>query len=153
MTVDRPAADDGEWWLDIEQGEFRTTVSWLAHRGFRVFLGDAGYGERPDEIYGGARLAALRLIGMAAAGKTGASPMGLGDIRRLLGFTQLDLGHALSVGQANVSRLEARGNVTLETLRSMVEAMGGEVELRVRFPSLDVPVALPCVGLRLPRSV
>jgi transcriptional regulator with XRE-family HTH domain len=79
----------------------------------------------------------------AAARDGGALSMGLGQIRKLLGVTQVELATALSLTQTNISRLESRSNITLGSLRSVIEAMGGSVDLRVRFPSLDVPIALP----------
>lgn len=147
VEIDRPLHDDGEWWFDVRHGDFETSVSWSPRRGFGIYLEAPGYGERPHELYAEPHLATLRLRQMAAAsthgGSGGSLPMGIGQVRRLLGRTQMDLAATLSVGQANVSRLEGRANLTLGSLRALIEAMGGELEVRARFPSLDVPLALP----------
>ena len=40
----------------------------------------------------------------------------------------------LDIGQDSVSRLEQRSDLLLSTLRSYVNAMGGSLQLTVRFP-------------------
>jgi hypothetical protein len=145
VEVDRPLRADGEWWFDIGLGGQEIQVSWQVGRGFGIYLGEPGYGERPSEIYADPRLVARRLsqIGSGAESGAGPSPMGMGQVRRLLGQTQADLAKALRIGQANVSRLEGRANPTLGSMRALVEAMGGTLEVRARFPDLDIPIALP----------
>ncbi|MCP5368240.1 MAG: XRE family transcriptional regulator [Hyphomicrobiales bacterium] len=63
-----------------------------------------------------------------------AEEMTLRDLRRALERTQVDLAARLNIGQDSVSRLEKRGDLLLSTLRGYVEAMGGSLELLVRFP-------------------
>ncbi|WP_198955140.1 XRE family transcriptional regulator [Kineosporia sp. R_H_3] len=58
----------------------------------------------------------------------------LGDLRRARSFTQRSLATSLGVSQAQVSRIENQADLYLSTLRSYVEAMGGQLEFRVRFP-------------------
>ncbi len=145
IDVDRPLRDDGEWWFDIGLGGREIHVSWQAARGFGVYLGEPGYGERPSEIYADPRMAARRVLQIARGVNAGVEPaaMGMGQVRRLLGHTQADIAAALRIGQANVSRLEGRANPTLGSMRALVEAMGGQLEVRARFPEIDVPIALP----------
>ncbi len=145
VEVDQPSREDGEWWFDIRLDGAETQVSWTSRQGYGVYLGEAGYGERPSETYGDARLVARRLQQIVGNGSADAapSPMGMGQVRRLLGRTQADIAAALHIGQANVSRLEARTNPTLGSMRALIEAMGGQLEVRARFPDLDVPIALP----------
>ena len=47
----------------------------------------------------------------------------------------------LEMNQANVSKVEARTDMLLSTLRNYVEAMGGTLELVARMPGRD-PVKL-----------
>jgi transcriptional regulator with XRE-family HTH domain len=63
-----------------------------------------------------------------------AEEMSLRDLRKAIGKTQAMVARRLGVGQEAVSRLEMRGDMHLSTLRSMLEAMGGELELIARFP-------------------
>jgi predicted transcriptional regulator len=60
------------------------------------------------------------------------------QLRKALSLTQEQLAQELGIGQAAVSRLERRPDMYLSTLRRFVEAMGGELEIRARFPAGDV---------------
>lgn len=57
----------------------------------------------------------------------------LRELRRARELTQTQLGETLGVSQAQVSRIESQADVYLSTLRSYVQAMGGDLELRVVF--------------------
>ncbi len=59
----------------------------------------------------------------------------LKDLRQAMKKTQVELAAALDIGQDGVSRLEKRSDMLLSTLRSYVEAMGGNLELVARFPN------------------
>ena len=58
----------------------------------------------------------------------------LRDLRRVRELTQERMAELLGVGQDNISRLEGRADMLLSTLRSYVAAMGGSLDLVVRFP-------------------
>lgn len=57
----------------------------------------------------------------------------LAELRRARSLTQAQLGQVLEVSQAQVSRIEHQADLYLSTLRSYVEAMGGELELTAAF--------------------
>jgi transcriptional regulator with XRE-family HTH domain len=57
----------------------------------------------------------------------------LADVRRARKMTQEQLANALDVSQAQVSRVERQADLHLSTLRSYIEAMGGELVLVARF--------------------
>jgi DNA-binding XRE family transcriptional regulator len=57
----------------------------------------------------------------------------LRELRKARELTQTQLAKSLRVSQAQVSRVESQTDLYLSTLRSYVEAMGGELELRVVF--------------------
>jgi transcriptional regulator with XRE-family HTH domain len=58
----------------------------------------------------------------------------LGDLRRARQMTQRQLAKVMQVSQAQVSRVENQADLYLSTLRSYIEAMGGELQIRVAFP-------------------
>lgn len=60
--------------------------------------------------------------------------MALAEVREDTGRTQADIGEALGVSQANVSRIERQEDLYLSTLREYVEALGGRLEIRAVFP-------------------
>jgi hypothetical protein len=145
FEVDRPASPGGEWWLDLDIGGMPATVSWREGAGFGLYIreeAEAGIGDRPDEIYREPHKAAHRLLQLAATWKASASrsPLGLRDVRHLAGGTQSEIAQSLGMDQAGVSRLEKRGDWKLSTLRDYVAALGGILELRVRFHSFEAPL-------------
>ena len=58
----------------------------------------------------------------------------LQHLRKARHFTQASLAEALGIDQAGVCKLEKRSDMMLSTLRSYVEAMGGELHLTATFP-------------------
>ena len=74
-----------------------------------------------------------------------AEEMPLRDIRKVRRVTQEQVALRLGGKQAQVSRLEARADVKLSTLRDYVRAIGGELQLRVTFPDGGV-VAVKDIG-------
>lgn len=73
--------------------------------------------------------------------------MDLRGLRRSRARTQTALARKLGVGQEAVSRAEARGDLLLSTLRDYVAALGGELDLVVRFKDRK-PVSLRGLGAR-----
>lgn len=65
----------------------------------------------------------------------------LQDLRKAHEFTQESLAEMLNMPQSSISRLEKRSDMLLSTLRSYVNAMGGELKLVAEFPDRD-PVAI-----------
>jgi hypothetical protein len=61
--------------------------------------------------------------------------MTLRDLRKAHQLTQTRLAEALHISQDGVSRIEQRSDFLLSTLRSYVEAMGGELRLIAAFPN------------------
>lgn len=58
----------------------------------------------------------------------------LNDLRKARELTQEEMATSLDVNQATISKLERRTDMYLSTMRRFVEAMGGELEIRARFP-------------------
>jgi transcriptional regulator with XRE-family HTH domain len=59
---------------------------------------------------------------------------GLRELRRIAGKAQLDIATALNIKQPSVSKIEKQADMVLSTLRSTIEAIGGERDLVVRLP-------------------
>lgn len=60
--------------------------------------------------------------------------MPLAELRQARELSQQQLAALLHVQQASVSKLERRTDMYISTLRGFVKAMGGELEITVRFP-------------------
>ncbi len=81
----------------------------------------------------------------ARANELIAEEMTLQDLRKARALTQVRLAELLSIRQESVSSLEKRSDLLLSTLRSYVEAMGGELTLVASFPDRP-PVKLATLG-------
>jgi len=60
---------------------------------------------------------------------------GLSELRRVAGKAQVEIAAALNVKQPSVSKIEKQADMYLSTLRSYVEAIGGQLDLIVRLPA------------------
>jgi len=70
----------------------------------------------------------------AARAREMLAEMPLAELRRARGLSQKTLAEALGVQQPSIARLEKRTDMYVSTLRSHIEAMGGELEVVARFP-------------------
>ncbi|BAY86681.1 putative transcriptional regulator [Calothrix parasitica NIES-267] len=77
----------------------------------------------------------------ARAAELIAEQMTLRDLRKARELTQERMAELLGIRQDSVSKLEKRTDLLLSTLRSYINAMGGELELVVKFPD-RLPVVL-----------
>jgi hypothetical protein len=152
-AVDAPDDPAGEWLVDLAIGEFETVVGFRPGSGFGIHTSEALFGSRPDEVFGDAHRTAIRLGQLAdqhAAGCALRSP-GLRDLRNLVEMQQTSVAAAYGGDQAAISRLEARGDHKLSTIVDYVHALGGTLELRVRFDSFEAPIQIGG-DVALPRS-
>jgi DNA-binding XRE family transcriptional regulator len=72
--------------------------------------------------------------------KTLLAEMPLDELRRARGLSQKMLAETLHVQQPAIAKLEKRADMYLSTLRSHIEAMGGELEIVARFPEGSVKI-------------
>jgi transcriptional regulator with XRE-family HTH domain len=63
-----------------------------------------------------------------------AEEMTLRELRKARRRSQVEIARKLKINQAAVSRLERRADMYLSTLRKLVKAMGGSVEIIAEFP-------------------
>lgn len=75
-----------------------------------------------------------------AAAKEMLAEMPMHSLRDALHFTQQQLAEELGIKQGSISKMERRPDHLISTLRRFVEAMGGELELRARFPTGTVSI-------------
>lgn len=67
--------------------------------------------------------------------------MPLHELRRARGLSQKMLAKNLRVQQPAIAKLEQRTDMYISTLRSHIEAMGGELEITARFPEGTVKIS------------
>lgn len=67
--------------------------------------------------------------------------MPLNELRQARGLSQKMLAELLHVQQPSIAKLEKRADMYLSTLRSHIEAMGGELEVIARFPDGSVKIS------------
>jgi transcriptional regulator with XRE-family HTH domain len=63
--------------------------------------------------------------------------MTLDELRKLKEITQVELATALEMNQGALSRIEHQSDMHISTLKSIVEALGGSLTLRVDFLNGD----------------
>ena len=66
--------------------------------------------------------------------------MPLNELRQARGLSQKMLAELLHVQQPAIAKLEKRTDMYLSTLRSHIEAMGGELDVIARFPDGAVKI-------------
>ncbi len=75
--------------------------------------------------------------------------MPLNELRQARGLSQKMLAELLHVQQPSIAKLEKRTDMYLSTLRSHIEAMGGQLEIIARFPDGVVKISnFAEIGLR-----
>jgi len=58
----------------------------------------------------------------------------LAEVRKEAGLTQTEVAEALGVRQPSLSKLESQDDMQISTLRRIVAALGGELELVAKMP-------------------
>lgn len=66
----------------------------------------------------------------------------LAESRQVAGKTQQEVADALGMKQPSLSKLEKQSVMQVSTLRRIVEALGGELEMTARFPHGAVTIRL-----------
>lgn len=66
--------------------------------------------------------------------------MPLNELRHAKELSQEQLARVLHVKQASISKLEHRTDMYISTLRSYIQAMGGDLEIVAKFPEGEVRI-------------
>ena len=77
----------------------------------------------------------------AAMAQTMLDEMPLKELRQARGLSQKMLAGLLQVQQPSIAKIEKRTDMYLSTLRSLIEAMGGELDVVARFPDGTVKIS------------
>jgi transcriptional regulator with XRE-family HTH domain len=64
----------------------------------------------------------------------------LSEVRHLAGKSQQEVAEQLGMKQPSLSKLEKQGDMQISTLRKIVKALGGELEVLARFPKGSVKI-------------
>jgi DNA-binding XRE family transcriptional regulator len=88
-----------------------------------------------------ARMSPARQARNAAAAEKAIRAMPLAELRAARKLTQERLAELLGVKQASISKMEGRADMYIKTLASVIEAMGGELEIRANFPDGTVRIS------------
>ncbi len=79
----------------------------------------------------------------------------LSEIREMTGKSQQQVAKAIGIKQPSLSKLERQSDMQVSTLRKIVKALGGELEVIARFPNrtvkieqFDKPTARPASNRR-----
>ena len=67
--------------------------------------------------------------------------MPLNELRQARGLSQKMLAEVLHVQQPSIAKIEKRADMYISTLRSHIEAMGGQLEVVARFPDGSVKIS------------
>ena len=67
--------------------------------------------------------------------------MPLNELRNARGLSQKMLAEALHIQQPAIAKLEKRTDMYISTLRSHINAMGGDLDIIARFPDGNVRIA------------
>ena len=66
--------------------------------------------------------------------------MPLHELRRARALTQQELAERLKVSQPAVAKMEQRADVYVSSLRSYIEAVGGQLKIVAEFPEGEVAI-------------
>ena len=89
-----------------------------------------------DELRRG--MSSERLARNRAAADAMMVEMLLSEIRREAGLTQVEVAGTLGIKQPSLSKLESQEDMQISTLRRIIGALGGELELIAHLPGMSV---------------
>lgn len=140
-----PARPQGQWTLDINYKGRELVVDWVPPSRFGVSTtSDSSlYGEGADEVYESADATLRRIVTLLGSDERTSPPLPafLSRVREERGLTQAQLATKLGVTQATISGIERRKDVQVSTLRKIVEALGGALEIVARFENASYVVS------------
>jgi transcriptional regulator with XRE-family HTH domain len=152
VTLTPPLDKEGVWSIDLVCGDKRLAIEWSLATGFGVSsLSDESYGERPDETFQSLEGIQRRITELLTSNERTTPRLGvlLSRLRESRGYTQEELASKLGVRQATISGIERRDDIQFSTLRRVIKALHGSLEIFAVFldaryrlgpASIDFPV-------------
>ena len=88
-----------------------------------------------------AKMSPQRCAQAKARAKEMIAEMLLAEIRQAVGMTQEEVAAILDVKQPTLSRMESQDDMQISTLRRLIEALGGELEIIAHLPKGDIRIS------------
>ncbi len=136
IEVDGPIEPGGAFFLNVIWSGRHVAVEYRPSQGYGVSAGDdLGFGQGPDEVFTSVEDVERRVRQLLREGGMTEPIRGprLRELRERRQVTQTELARLLGTGQAAISKLERREDLSLKSLRRFVEALGGTLEVTARF--------------------
>lgn len=142
VSCEKGGDKTGDWWMDVGHRKGNFTAHWEPSNGFGLHPAsdEADFGELPPERYADISMMLRRVEQLVDDGQVGT--LGLRDLREVHGLSQAELAMRLGIQQAAVSKVERRHDLHLDTLSAIVKALGGTLEMKVKFPGGEVPLRM-----------
>ena len=138
IDYSEPATAGGVGFLDIVLNGNTISVLWQEMKHFGISSPEGhGFGEASDEVYQTVNATVSRITDLLTSGKKTRPPLHvqLRELRAERNITQKDLAALLGVSQPAISGFESRvDRMNISTLRTVIQAMGGNLILQARFP-------------------
>jgi len=134
--VERAENPRGPVWIDVSNGTFGAAIEWRQGMPFGLSsLPTDAQGEGADEVYESSDELIDRLEVLLNGNARTRQPEQavLRRLREHRRVSQDELARLLGVSQPNISRMERRVDMNVQTLRAVVEAIGGKLEIIARF--------------------
>jgi DNA-binding XRE family transcriptional regulator len=144
-NLDPPLQEGGVWSLDVDLADKQLAIEWSQNTGFGISNKSfETFGETADEHITSVNEVRKRVEQLLTTEDRTAPPLPvlLSRLRERRGLTQQDLARKLGVRQATISGMERRDDVQLSTLRKIVEALGGILEVCGLFPDARYRIAV-----------
>ncbi|MCW0219114.1 MAG: helix-turn-helix domain-containing protein [Prosthecobacter sp.] len=140
VLAEKGGEKQGDWWIDVGHQSGSFTVHWEPKLGFGLHPAsdEVAFGELPSERYEDTVMLLRRVEQLVVDGEVGF--LDLRDLRKVQGFSQAELATRLGIQQAAVSKVERRQDLHLDTLFAIIDALGGTLEMKVKFPGWEVPL-------------
>jgi transcriptional regulator with XRE-family HTH domain len=141
-----PLHEGGIWSLDVDLAEKQLAIQWSPATRFGLSsVNSENFGEGPDEVLDQLELAQRRVDELLTTTERTSPGFAIliSRLRERRGITQQELADRLGVRQATISGIEHRDDVQLSTLRRVIEALGGVLEVFGVFPDAHYRLNMP----------
>lgn len=142
VEIDAPAKPAGSWFVDVRDGNRSFAIELRPKVGFGLSSTPGeGIGEGADELLMTEAEVVDRIAELLRS-RASTQPMRstLQQLREHQRISQVALAEKLGIRQPTISKMERREDVSLETLRRYVEALGGKLKIVGDFGDWSVEI-------------